>query len=105
MELLAPNIRSIIFEQSTDDQPNRRVIYFVTDKPPRFFRRIQQNSVQGHRLDGTPRFVYSRMMYPSTAMQDGHRVFNVPWAIQYSRVFKVEHEGLRGSSLLGFDLA
>lgn len=105
MELLAPNIRGIIFEAPRDDQPSCSVIYFVVDKPPHFYQRVQVNSGQADLTAGTPKFVHSRMIHPSIVGQDGPRVFNVPWGIQYSRVFKIEYEPLSSPLAPLFNLA
>jgi hypothetical protein len=92
VEILAPNIRGLILEEPTDKEPDLRVLFFVLDKPPDFFHCIQINPRSSNPADKNPSFSRSRLVYPAIAAQDGPRVFNVPWAIQYSRVFRIEYE-------------
>lgn len=87
MELVAPNIRGVIFESPQIDQPNRRTVYFVLDKPPRFFQGSKKDVDQAPGAVGIGRQACSRSMYPSIAARDGPCIFDVPWVIQFFRVF------------------
>ncbi|KAK3361011.1 RNA dependent RNA polymerase-domain-containing protein [Lasiosphaeria ovina] len=84
MDFHDSNLRGIIFEATGDW--NHRVVYFVVDKPPQFYRA----EAPGHKSGK------SRISHPSSLEVDPEyvdiSVCRVPWIIQYSRVFKVEYQ-------------
>ena len=89
MDLPETTIRGVVFEPSpaSNQDQTRQVVYFVVDKPPRFYRRAH-SAREGYSAR-------TRIPYPSSLpLQQGENgdldVCNVPWPVQYCRVLKVE---------------
>ncbi|RSL51671.1 hypothetical protein CEP51_015169 [Fusarium floridanum] len=108
MDFYEPNIRAVIFEKEESSQKKKsrkhQVVYFVVDKPPQFYQRIEEASVASSDSCGLStsrsRPVTYRISHPSSLQEyvsnDGLDVCGVPWMIQYSRVFRVAYKREHG---------
>ena len=114
MNLREFNIQGVIFEKLEEEHPDdRRVIYFVVDKPPQFYQRTQAalsppsaifpkpsvtTAGPHHQIRRPSKLVHSRISHSSSMKSlrvddlDNLNICNVPWIIQYSRIIKVEYE-------------
>ncbi|KAJ3531258.1 hypothetical protein NM208_g8957 [Fusarium decemcellulare] len=84
MDIHELNIQGLVFERPESRQLHR-VVYFVLDKPPQFYKRPKGS---------TRASIAARISHPSTLQRHTDEdldVCRVPWIIQYCRVFKVEY--------------
>ena len=80
MDFHESNIQGLIFEELNSSFS--QVILFIVNRPPQFYRRSEES-------------VYCRITHPSSMHEPKGSdvdICDVPWIIQYSRVFKVEYE-------------
>lgn len=110
MDFHESNIQGLIFEESKS--LHSQVIYFIVNRPPQFYRRNEEplsqafcstsvsndstGSTNGSwTKEGESGAVYCRITHPSSMHElkgSDVNVCDVPWIIQYSRVFKVEYK-------------
>ena len=104
MDLHEPNIRGVVFEKPRDADQNRSVVYFVLDKPPQFYRRTRKEYITEPEVSSKDalrnnearpadlRIPYPSMSHDPEHSRNGFEELGIPWAIQYSRVFRLEYE-------------
>lgn len=110
MDFHESNIQGLIFEESKS--PHSQVIFFIVNRPPQFYRRNEESLSQAYcstsvsndstgltngswTKNGESGAVYCRITHPSSTHElkgSDVDVCDVPWIIQYSRVFRVEYE-------------
>ena len=110
MDFHESNIQGLIFEESKS--PYSQVIFFIVNRPPQFYRRMEESLSQAYcstsvfndstgstngswTKNGESGAVYCRITHPSSMHElkgSDVDVCDIPWIIQYSRVFKVEYE-------------
>lgn len=96
MDFHETNIQAVILDNKPDAA--RLVVYFVLEKPPQFYRaygnpRPQDVAAGDHRERG---FTKHRTPYPSSVLgNDKLDVCGIPWAMQYSRVYRVEYSAVQ----------
>lgn len=89
MDILENTICGLVFEAPNcqSEHQDHQVVYFVVDRPPRFYRGSRANQ-----RDPGP--LLTRISHPTSLPRQVSTdvdVCDVPWPIQYCRVLKVEY--------------